>query len=161
MLTHSLSTFVIEKAAILNLQDISKPLVWNYTLAVDRYAKTAGDLMLVRPRVINSLSNALMETKEARVNSIEFESPMLSTDTFEITLPAGFAVEELPPPVNEDIGFVSYKSATEIKGNLLRYSRTVEVKQLSMPAAKADALKHFFRVIENDERMNAVLKRTK
>jgi len=63
--------------------------------------------------------------------------------------------------VNEDIGFASYKSATEFKGNLLRYTRTLEVKELSLPAAKADALKHFFRVIENDERMNAVLKRTK
>jgi len=159
VLAHSLSTFEIEKAAVLNLQDIAQPLVWNYSFIVDRYAKNAGELLLVRPRVFGSLSSGLLETKEARVHSVEFEAPMRNTDVFEIALPAGYAVDELPPSVNEDIGFASYKSATEFKGNLLRYTRTLEVKELSLPAAKADALKHFFRVIENDERMSAVLKR--
>jgi hypothetical protein len=34
-----------------------------------------------------------------------------------------------------------------------------EIKELSVPVEKADELKTFFRVIENDERMSAVLKR--
>jgi hypothetical protein len=101
----------------------------------------------------------MMETKEARVHPVEFEGPLQHTDVFEITLPAGYTAEELPPPVNEDLGFVSYRSSTDLKGNLLRYTRTLEVKQLSLPAAKAVELKHFFRAIENDERMSAVLKR--
>jgi transglutaminase-like putative cysteine protease len=159
MLTHSLSTFAIEKATVGNLRVIAQPLVWNYTLVVDRYAKNAGDLVLIRPRVFGSLSSSMMETKEARQHPVEFDAPLRNTDVFEITLPAGYAVDELPPPVNEDIGFVSYRSATELKGNLLRYTRTLEVKELSLPVAKADALKHFFRTIENDERMSAVLKR--
>jgi hypothetical protein len=159
MLTHSLSTFVIEKAAVANLRAIARPLVWNYTLSIDRYAKNAGDLVLLRPRVFGSLSSGMMETKEARVHPVEFEGPLQHTDVFEITLPAGYTAEELPPPVNEDLGFVSYRSSTDLKGNLLRYTRTLEVKQLSLPAAKAVELKHFFRAIENDERMSAVLKR--
>jgi len=159
MLTHSLSTFGIEKASVLNLQDITKPLVWNYTLLVDRYAKHAGDLLLVRPRVFGSLSSGLMESKEARVHPVEFEAPLRHTDVFEITLPAGYALEELPPPVSTDIGFVSYRSSSELKGNLLRYTRTLEIKELSLPVAKAAELRQFFRTIENDERMSAVLKR--
>src|SRR5204863_2923216 len=66
MLTHSLSTFAIEKAFVVNLGEIAKPLIWNYTLSVDHYAKNAGDLLLVRPRVFGSFSSGLMETKEAR-----------------------------------------------------------------------------------------------
>jgi len=159
MLAHSLSTFAIEKASVTNLRDIDQPLVWNYALVVDRYAKNAGDLVLLRPRVFGSLSSDMMETKKPRVHPIEFEAPLRNTDVFEITLPAGYAADELPPPVSVDIGFVSYRSATELKGNLLRYTRTLEVKELSLPAAKSDALRHFFRTIENDERMSAVLKR--
>jgi hypothetical protein len=159
MLAHSLSTFSIEKASVRNLRDIARPLEWNYTLVVDSYAKNAGDLVLLRPRVFGTLSSSMMESKESRVHSVEFEAPMRKTDVFEFTLPAGYVADELPPPVNEDIGFVSYRSNTELKGNLLRYTRTLEVKQLSMPVAKADALKHFFRVIADDERMSAVLKR--
>jgi len=44
--------------------------------------------------------------------------------------------------------------------NVLRYTRTAEIKELSVPAAQAAALKQFFRVIENDERVSAVLKRS-
>jgi len=159
MLTHSLSTFGIEKATVGNLGAIDKPLVWNYSLEVDRYAKNAGDLVLVRPRVFGSWSSAMLETKEARQHPVEFDAPLRQTDVFEITLPAGYSADELPPAVNEDIGFVSYRSVTELAGNVLRYTRTLEVKELSLPVTKADALKHFFRVIENDERMSAVLKR--
>ena len=43
-----------------------------------------------------------METKEPRKFPVEFDGPVLDTDTFEITLPAGYAVDDLPPPVDAD-----------------------------------------------------------
>ena len=66
---------------------------------------------------------------------------------FEIAIPAGYEVEELPPPVNVDEGFVSYRSKTEMVGRALRYSRVFEIKDLSVPASKAEQLKEFYRVI--------------
>ncbi len=159
MLTHSLSTFQILKAGVRNLGAVDRPLEWQYTLEVDRYAKTAGDLVLLRPRVFGTLGSALLEEDEPRQHPIEFDAPARNTDVFEITLPAGYEVEELPPPVNADLGFVAYRSNTELTGNVLRYTRTKEIRDLSVPVAKADALRHFFREIENDERNSAVLKR--
>ena len=67
MLSHSLGTFQIVKAAVRNLKGTVKPLEWHYTLEVERYAKVAGDLLLVRPRVFGSQSSGLLETKEPRV----------------------------------------------------------------------------------------------
>jgi hypothetical protein len=69
-------------------------------------------------------------------------------------------VDSLPPAVNEDLGFIAYRSATTFSGNVLRYTRTLEVKELSVPVAGADRLKKFFRVIEGDERNPAVLKKS-
>jgi hypothetical protein len=43
---------------------------------------------------------------------------------------------------------------------VLRYTRTFEIKQLSVPPSKADALKRFYRVTADDERNSAVLERT-
>lgn len=77
---------------------------------------------------------------------------------FEIDLPAGYEVDELPPPVSADYGFVAYQSKTEAVGRTLRYSRTFEVRDLSVPVSKAEQLKQFYRIIENDERNSAVLK---
>jgi len=51
------------------------------------------------------------------------------------------------------------QSKTEVVGRKLRYTRTLEIKELSVPIGKAEKLKQFYRIIENDERRLAVLKR--
>ena len=51
--------------------------------------------------------------------------------------------------------------ATELKGNVIGYTRTFELKELSVPVIKADGLKKFCRVIASDERNIAVLKPAK
>lgn len=155
----SLSTFQILKATVANLHTADRPFEWNYTLEAPNYAKSAGDLLLVRPRVLGSKSSALLETKEARQYPVEFEGPERDTDVFEIELPAGYQLDELPPPVNVDDGFASYHSKTEFAGRTLRYTRTFEIKDLSVPVSKAEKLRDFYRVIADDERNSAVLKR--
>ncbi len=75
-------------------------------------------------------------------------------------MPPGFEVDELPPPVNVNDGFAAYHSKTEAVGQVLRYTRTLEIKDLSVPADKAEQLKDFYRDIAGDERNSAILKRT-
>jgi len=159
MLTHSLSEFQILHATVSNLKVADRPLIWNYTVEIPRYPRMAGELLIIRPRVLGSMSSGLLETKEPRQHPIEFEAPVRNTDVFEITVPAGFVPDALPPAVNEDLGSVAYRSSTTFAGNVLRYTRTLEVKQLSVPVAKAQSLKDFYRVIENDERNSALLKK--
>lgn len=158
MLASSLSSFHITKASVTNLQQNNLPLEFNYSLAAANYAKTAGNLFLLRPRVLGNRSSDLLETKEPRKFAVEFEAPSQDVDTFEIILPAGYEVDEVPPPVNVDFGFASYHSKTEANGNTLKYTRTVEIKELSVPLNKVDDLKKFYRIIASDERNNAVLK---
>ncbi len=154
----SFATFQIVKATVNNARLADRPFEWNYTLEVSSYAKTAGDLLLVRPRVLGTKSSGLLETKEPRRYPIEFEGPRHDTDVFEIELPPGYEVDELPPAVNLDYGFVSYHSKSESVGHALRYTRSFEVKEVSVPVTKAEQLKQFYRFIGDDERNSAVLK---
>jgi hypothetical protein len=158
LLSQSLANFSITKASITSLQDTSQPFVLNYSVVVQRYAKTAGDLLLVRPRLIGIRGSGLLETKQPRQLPVVFEGPRKDTDHFEIALPAGYAVDDLPPPVDVDYGFASYHSKTEVSGNALRYTRTFEIKELTVPMDKMDDLKKFYRIIAGDERNTAVLK---
>ena len=158
LLGASLSSFRITKATVMNLTRTDQPFGFDYTFEADNYAKSAGSLLLVRPRVLGSKARATLETKEPRVFPVEFEGPARDTDNFEIALPTGYEVDELPPPVDADYGFASYHAKTEVKGNVIAYQRTFEVKELSVPAAKADELKRFYRIIANDERNTVVLK---
>jgi hypothetical protein len=89
---------------------------------------------------------------------VEFDGPEKDADSFEITLPAGYVVDELPPSVNSEYSFASYHSKTEMDGNVLRYTRTFEIKELSVPVEKLDDLKKLYRAIANDERNIAMLK---
>jgi hypothetical protein len=158
VVANSLSTFQITKANILNLNQTDQPFGYQYSLVAESYAKTAGNLLLVRPRVLGSKSRDLLETKEARKYPVEFDGPSRDTDTFEITIPPGYEVDDLPPPINADFSFASYHSKTEVNGNTLKYTRTYEVKELSVPVSKVDELKKLYRIIASDERNTAVLK---
>ena len=62
------------------------------------------------------------------------------------------------PPVNSDYNFATYHSRSEVQGNVLRYTRTLEVKEPSVPLRKINDLKTLYRIIASDERNNAVLK---
>jgi hypothetical protein len=158
MLSHSLATFQITKASVLNLNLTDQPFGYQYSLVAENYAKNAGNLLLVRPRVLGSKSSDLLETKEPRKYPVEFDGPSRDTDTFEIALPAGYEVDDLPPPVDADYGFASYHSKTEVTGSMLKYTRTFEVKELSVPLNKVEELKKLYRIIAGDERNTAVLK---
>ena len=157
----SLSNFQVIKASVLNLHAEALPFEWHYTLEVAHYSKTAGDLLLLRPRLLGNEAAAFLETPGARVQAVEFDEPERDIDTVEIQLPVGYVVDELPPATNIEDGFASYHSKTEFSGRTLKYTRTLEIKELSVPPAKAEELKLFYRKIAEDERNSAVLKRPK
>jgi hypothetical protein len=158
LLSHSLSTFQITKATITNLNQPDQPFQYQYSLVAQNYAKSAGNLLLVRPRVVGTNSSSLLETKEPRSYPVEFEGPYKNSDTIEIALPSGYEVDDLPPPINADYSFASYHSKTEAVGNAIKYTRTFEIKELSVPVSKVDDLKKLYRIIAGDERNTAVLK---
>jgi len=158
LLADSLSAFHLTKAAVGNVKETDSPFVWNYSFEASQYAKAAGNLLMVRPRVLGSKSSGLLERPEPRRYPIEFSGPVQDTDTFEITLPPGYVVDDLPPAINADYSFASYHAKSEVAGNVLRYHRTLEIKELSVPVSEAEQLKKFYRIIASDERNNAVLK---
>ncbi|MGA7566444.1 MAG: DUF3857 and transglutaminase domain-containing protein [Terriglobales bacterium] len=157
LLAGSLSSFQIERASLVSLDQTGLPFGFKYTFRSENYAKTAGNLLLVRPRVLGSKASGILETKNPRKFPLEFDGPSRDTDTFEIALPPGYVVDELPPPANVDYSFGSYHSKTEASGNVLHYTRTVEIKELSVPVNKMDELRLFYRIIATDERNTAVL----
>lgn len=156
--SHSIGMFQITNASMTGLDANEAPFGYSYKFVAPAYAKQAGDLLVVRPRVMGVESSDLLETKDPRKFPVIFEGPRKDTDTFEITLPGGYEVDDLPPPTDIDYSFASYHSKTEAAGNKLKYTRTLEIKELSVPLEKMEDLKKFYRVIASDERNTAVLK---
>jgi Domain of Unknown Function with PDB structure (DUF3857)/Transglutaminase-like superfamily len=158
LLAGSLSNFQVVQASLVNLEQTARPFGFKYTFQSSNYARNMGNFILVRPRVLGNHSSGILETKEPRKFPLEFNGPSRDTDSFEIAIPAGYEVDELPPPMDVDYSFGSYHSKTEASGQVLHYTRSIEIKELSVPLDKMDQLKKFYRMIATDERNTAVLK---
>lgn len=153
-----LGNFILTGAEVENLEKIDASLVLRYRFLAENYAKKTGNLLLLRPRVLGEKGDDLLERKE-RKYPVEFADATLQSDVFEIALPPGYEVDELPPPVELDAGFASYRSKVDVSGNVLRYQRTYEIKEVIVPTKRLEELKSFYRKVAADERSSAVLRR--
>jgi hypothetical protein len=158
LLGNSLASFRLTHASLINFQQTDQPFGFSYSFESPNYAKNAGNLLLVRPRVLGNKASGLLETKEPMRFPVEFEGPARDTDSFEITIPSGYVVDDIPPPVDADYGFASYHSKIVVNGNVVDYTRTFEVKELSVPVSQAEELRKFYRIIASDERNTVVFK---
>ena len=157
-LSTSLTGFSLEKSESENLDHNDQDLVLKYHFSAPSYAKTAGPLLLVRPRVLGA-KELRWETDKPRKFPIEFSLESHQTDVFEIELPPGFTVDEMPGPVKIDVGFAAYESKTEVQGQILRYTRDYTVRKLEVPLSQEAELRRLFSTIYSDERNSAVLKK--
>ena len=153
-----LTGFTLTNAQLENLDDYDKNLVMRYSFVAERYAKTAGNMLLLRPRIVGQKSTTLLEGKE-RKYPVEFSEASVQTDQFEIVLPTGFKLDEIPPPLEVDAGFAEYRSKIQVEGNVLKYTREYKVKEVLVGMARLEELKKFYRRVAADERFNAVLQR--
>jgi len=160
VMAQSFASYTVTSAVIRNRHTRDMPLEWTYNIDVPRFAESSGDILTLRPRVLGSQTTGFLETKEARENDIEFEGPHRNTDVFEISLPPGYVVDDMPQPIDADYPYAAYHSKTEVAGRTLKYTRSLEIKQVTVPVGQAENLKQFFRTIYNDESAVVVLRRT-
>jgi Domain of Unknown Function with PDB structure (DUF3857) len=154
----NLGNFQVDGVEMENASEIDKDLVLRFTFTANHYAKNAGPLLLVRPRVVGEMASAFDGTKP-RHYAYQFEAPFLRSDSVEISLPEGYSVDEFPSSARGEFPFAEYKSKTEQTGNVLKYTREYKMEATSVPADKFDDLRRLFSQIIVDEKSMAVLKK--
>jgi hypothetical protein len=154
-----MSNFKLTGATVGNLENYNETLNLQYKFVTDGYAKSTGDLLIIRPRVVGERGSSILTGKD-RKYPIEFPGTSLQSDVFDITLPPGYVVDELPKPVDAHCAYASYKSNVEVKDNVLRYNRTYEITDISVPTEKLSEVRDFFYQVAAAEKSSAVLRRT-
>jgi hypothetical protein len=158
-LAESLSSFQLGNAVSRNTEVSELPLERDYRISAASYARRAGDLLMVRPRVLGVHAVTLANQDKSRVHDLVLSEPRLHQDETLIELPPGYVVDSLPPPVEMDAGFAIYRSRTEVTGSQLKYTRSYEVRDLMVPAAKVVDFIRLHREIARDERAVVVLRK--
>jgi len=138
-------------------EDLAKPIEMQYSVTAHGYAHTAGNLLLVRARVVGS--DALPFDDKPRTLPIDLQATGRWQDSFDIALPPGYVVDELPDPVDVDTDFASYHSKATASGNLLHYQREYVVRRVEIPASQAASFRKLEGAIGEDEQAAAVLRK--
>jgi Domain of Unknown Function with PDB structure (DUF3857)/Transglutaminase-like superfamily len=148
---------VLDSFEIVQPSALDKPLEFHYKLTAHQYAHQAGPLLLVRARVVGS--DTLPSDDKPRTVPIDLSATGHWHDSYDIALPEGYVVDDMPDPVNLDLDFASYHSAVSAKDKVLHYERDYTVKQVELPAEKQAEFRHLEGVILSDEKATVVLKR--
>ncbi|MGH9746992.1 MAG: DUF3857 domain-containing transglutaminase family protein [Candidatus Acidiferrales bacterium] len=153
-----LTNFTLTNASVENMEKRDDTLTIRYSFVVEGYAKSAGNLLIVKPRIVGEKGSSILSGKP-RKYPIEFPQAARHDDIFDITLPAGYVVDDLPKPVSAECPYATYKSEVKVEGNILHYKRMYEVRELMVPVPKLEEVRTFFHQIAMDERASAVLRR--
>ncbi len=156
-IAHDVPGVVLDSFQYVQPTELDKPLEVHYKLTASQYAHQAGTLLLVRPRVVGS--HAIPFNDKPRTVPINLNATGHWHDSFDITLPPGYAVDETPDPVNLDLDFASYHSNITAKGDQLHYEREFVVRQVELPASRAADFRKLESTILMDEKGTAVLKK--
>ncbi len=158
LLGSSLQGFALQSTSIQQLDDIQQNLRLTLKFDVPSYAQTRGSLMLVRPRILGKKSFDF-DHRKPRQYSVVFDGTSKETDVYEIELPPGYAVDDLPEPAKADFGFASYQSKIEVTGSKLRYSREYTRRNVEIGPERMTDLRKFEGLIGADETASVVLKK--
>ena len=136
---------------------LDKPIELHYKVTARQYSHQAGPLLLVRPHVVGTYARPFDD--KPRIYPIDLEATGRWRDSFDITIPPGYAVDETPDPVALDLDFASYHSTVSAKGSVLHYEREYVVRQVEIPPTRAADFRRLESTILSDEKNSAVLKK--
>jgi len=157
LVAETLPGVTLDSFAFVQPTNLDQPLEFHYKVTAKQYAHQAGPLLLVRPRVLGTHVRPLDD--KPRIYPIDLNATGSWHDSFEIALPAGYVVDELPDPVNLDLDFASYHSTVKAEAGKLHYDRQYIVRQVEIPASKAAEYRKLQGTILFDEKGTAVLKK--
>jgi Domain of Unknown Function with PDB structure (DUF3857)/Transglutaminase-like superfamily len=159
-LANFFSGFNVESEEITGLHDNPQDLKFKYRFSVPNYAKAAGGMTIIRPRVVGDKRERL-ETNDAgpRRYPMDFTAVSEQRDEFTIELAEGLQVESLPPPADIDAGFAVYRSRTEQRDRSLVYHREYRLLQPVLQASRYEDAVRFFRAMDADQRQSVLLKK--
>lgn len=120
------------------------------------------DLIYVSPILVPALTRELADN-EARYTPIDFGYAWKKRYIAKLSIPAGYAVEELPPSVrvSSEDGTINYLFTTGADQQAININLTVEVERSLFAAEEYQALRELFKRILEVQDSIVVLKKAK
>ena len=151
------TTFQVSDVKVENVDALNKDLTTTYTVSADRFGKSMGTLLMVRPRVLGS--EYLQTGSQERVVPINLRETMQATDEYEITLPPGYGVDEIPDPVQARHGICGVRELQQGEEQCAALQPHLHGSRGNSAAGEIWRPAEAGGVIAADEQSSAVLKK--
>jgi hypothetical protein len=150
----------ISDLEVLNKNEITKPIVENYSFESDNEVEIIDNKMYFSPLLFLKKSvNPFKE--ETRSLPVDFEFPFSTKINFSITIPEGFEIESLPSSqtytLPEQAGSFQYLISNT--ANQIQLVCTLQINQPLIKSEMYTALKDFFRQMVEKQTEKVVLKK--
>ena len=116
-----------------------------------------GKLLMFNPTIV-SRRDSLTLTEPTRILPIVIQSRAFY-EMLQLALPAGFAVDEMPEPIDLKTDFGSYHAECSVKDGGLVYRRSLVLNNAVLPVEKYEEVRRYFASIRNFEQSPVVLTR--
>lgn len=135
---------------------VDSPLVAEFELDVPGWATLAGRHELVPVGLFGGAEKHVFEHAE-RTQPIYFEYPYLHHDDVTVEVPAGWSVQSVPKPRDDDLKGVVYVSRTDASGQTIHMTRDLTLDLTIVDTKFYDALRQFFETVRSGDEDDVVL----
>jgi Domain of Unknown Function with PDB structure (DUF3857)/Transglutaminase-like superfamily len=138
-------------------QASEEPLTATFDVYVPSYASAAGTRMLIPAFLFQA--RQLDAFKHAdRKFPVYFPYAFTESDKVEITVPAGFTIESVPPGEKAVIGYAGYQNVAQFDGQHLVTQRVLQVNGIFFKLELYPEIKDFFSKVQAGDEQQAVFK---
>jgi hypothetical protein len=153
-------TWSVTEFHISNLDTLDKPFTESYALEMPDQAQVAGDRMYLN--IMTGFGQKTNPFKlEKRVYPVDFSCPIRENYFIKITLPEGWAVEQLPQIATVSLPDKagSFKCIFQEKEGVILVNSTFKISKNIFLPEEYDQLKEFFRLMVAKQAEQIVLKK--
>jgi hypothetical protein len=149
----TLPTATIDESSIViaNLKGTAAPLDLFYRFNAELLATRTEKRLLLRPALVSRRDEGLL-AEPRRSNSVYFHYPWSESERVIIKAPEGYKAEQLPDPVDIDIGAARYQSTFTLDGADVVYERFLIVNAIIFRVDQYLTVKSFFDRVRQADR---------
>lgn len=125
-------------------------------ITVSNYATITGKRLFIVPNIMTRHGRRLTPSENRRYE-VELDMEYRDIDSVEITIPAGYTAESVPPDVILDTKFGRFRSSVKIEGNRILYFRSLDHFAGKFPANEYAELVKFYDAMYKADRAKLVL----
>ncbi|MFA6469725.1 MAG: DUF3857 domain-containing protein [Bacteroidota bacterium] len=150
----ALSSFTIE-----GLENHAPVITLNVTAKLPRYASANKSRIFFHPNLLAKTSYVPPKV-EKRLSPVKFEYAYVDFDSIYFRIPKGFSSETLPKETMLNASFGRYHTSVVSENDTaIVYTRTLEIRQPSIPADRYSEYRDFCSEITKSDRAQVVLRK--